>query len=300
MKSLSMFNLFIALLISGMLLTTGCDKKSTDPEEEDPVTAITEDENVQAGAEATATAAIYAEAMAVPTSAIVASTSGSSNSFVGKTSSTTDTIYSDCPLITVNRAAREILIDYGSGCTGVSGIAHSGSIFLKGKIESAKLYFYATFKNFTADNYQLDGTVKFRIGADSIYIDVQKGLLIRNETVNYLDGKIAIAIDLNNTLQNPFDDIYYCSMDLVNKKTIGSEEKHAFYIRTTYRGQSTPLEFRLLCEYPYRGVLSAWEIHKSKLTYFDFEPYDASCDDVVKVITDNWPDGVIISINELL
>ncbi len=296
MKKFSMFSFLLALIAVSFFLTMGCDDNSTDSKE-DPETAIVNDEAVQSGAEATEAALIYTEAMAMPTSAIVATTTSSNSTQLGKTASTYDTLYSDCPLITVDRVAREILIDYGSGCTGVSGIEHSGSIFLKGKIESAKLYFYATFNNFTADNYLLTGTVKFRVGTDSIYIDIQHGGLIHGETINYIDGKIAIALDLNNTLQNPFDDIYYCSIDLFSKKMIGSEEKHALSVRTSF---NSPLEFRLLCEYPYRGVLGIWDLYKSKVTSFDFQPYNASCDDVVKVITSNWPDGVIVSISDLL
>jgi|GEM_PF-6057268 len=284
----------LILLTAGLLVTTACDKNSSDPKDDEETLTLT-DAEIQEDAEAAYDAALYAEAMAMPTSALAASVSPS-KAALGKNASTADTLFNGCPIAIYNRIKRELLIDYGSGCTGISGVTHSGSILLKGKAEDGKLYFYATFNDFTSNEYKLSGDVRMRIGIDSIYIDITDGVLSNNDTLRYLNGYIRMAIDMNNTLQNPFDDVYKVDIALVNYKVVG--EKEITHNISVFTSPGALLEFRLLCEYPYRGILNIARVGKPSLT-MDFEPYNGGCDDIVKIKTDGMPEGTVVSLSDL-
>ena len=258
----------MVLFILASLVFFGCDENSTQSDDNQ-----VSDEQIQESAEAVEYSTMYIESVTAPASALVAVTSSATSGALFKqTAVTSDTIFTGCPTAIYNVLLKQLVLDYGSGCSGAGDISHSGSIVLTGSFSGTTLSFASTFNEYTANNFYLNGNVTFIAGMDSIEITIANGTIAYGDTTVSINAELKLKIDTNGTPGDIFDDVYVITGFGTVITTDGSS--YSFEI-------TTPLEYHALCQYPVKGVV---EVKTDSYTAeVDFFPNSGSCDDIDKV-----------------
>jgi hypothetical protein len=123
-----------------------------------------------------------------------------------------------CAEITLDTAARQLTVDFGTGCTGIDGITRSGLFYINyiGKHQQPGSQLSITFVEYTEDGNQLNGTLAMhsfdRDANNHLFftISVTDGLLVSSngDSVGYEGVRTLTWVAGENTPNIVADDEY--------------------------------------------------------------------------------------------
>jgi hypothetical protein len=229
------------------------------------------EEYAQESAEAAAYTMLYVENSTTTSSALTNATSAKTSFADG------DTIFSGCPTAVYYLLQKELIVDYGTGCTGQAGVSHSGRITLTGSISNGALLFSVDFDQYTAENYSIDGTMSLGATIDTIQVTITSGTVSDGNSTATIAGELKLIVNLNGTPSDPTDDQYL----VTGNGTVTTPESKTYSFKIT-----EALEFHAFCQFPVKGIIELTS--DDKTASVDFSPTDNQCDDVVKVTVGDY------------
>ncbi len=266
MKWFKFRNVALIAFLIAFVTFLSCSKDSTSNNEPD-----LSEQQVQDAAAAAEYSVIYLETTTSTASAatMAANTGGSFAKIMGAGDTT---LYNGCPVITWNLSQKQLLIDYGEGCTGPAGINHSGNIVMNGSLSGGTLQFAVAFNNFTTMNCSIGGSMSYVMRLGYAEVNITNGAITCEDSTIKVDANLKITVDLNNTLGDPTDDSY----TVTGEGTVIAADGTTYGIKIT-----DPLLFYAMCKYPVRGVMEI--TGKDFTAQVDFYPESGDCDDVVEI-----------------
>ncbi len=289
MKVKFIHSLVAVILMVFTAFIISCDKNSTDngDNEENPQL----DAQTQQNAEAAYYGTTYAGAMTVPASAL--STVGSLSANLKTAGAMEDTVFTGCPTVVFYPFMKDIVLDWGDGCTGPAGITTSGSIRMHGSFENNVLVFSATFDNLSSEGYYINGNVDFIATDEYVEVTIQNGTIAENDTVYSISGKLKIEVINNGTPDDFYDDLYVVTGNLSVASNTEPPVVTDLSIRT-----DAPLKYRATCEYAYTGIID-FKTNDLGTGYADFSPINQACDAIVAFYAVDDQTGQQINLDEL-
>ncbi len=265
MRRFTFRNILLMVLAVALISLVSCSKDSTG----NSIVPDLSEQQIQETAAAVEYALIYLESTTSAASAATAATGGGN---FEKGFLPVDTLYTGCPTATYNVLQKLLTIDYGEGCTGPSGIQHSGSIVMTGSLSGGTLQFTATFNNFTTANCTIGGGMVYRMTIDTIEVTITNGTVSCGDSTVTLNANLKLAVNLNGTPGDPLDDTYM----LLGSGTVMFPDSASYSFNIT-----SPLVFYAGCSYPTSGVV---EISGPAYTAaVDFYPENGDCDDIAEI-----------------
>lgn len=262
---LLIFRIILPMVLATVLMGWfSCSKNSTNN-----IVPNLNEQQLQETTAAVQYALIYLESTIGPASAASAATSGG-KFFRGFLPA--DTLYTGCPTAIYHALQNQLIIDYGEGCTGPSGIHHSGSIVMAGVHSGGTLQFTAVFDSFTTAGCSINGSMVYQMAIDTIEVMINNGIVSCGDSTVTLNANLKLIVNLNGTPGDLLDDTYM----LLGSGTILFPDSNSYNFNIT-----SALILYANCAYPVNGKVEVSGAAFSAAV--DFYPDNGDCDDIAEI-----------------